>query len=87
MLEYELQEAKDLLTKNRESANGNLQVLNEDLDFLSEQIVTLEVSILSIFSILFLFFFSFLSSFSFFFFLSFSFPFPFLCSIFLLHLP
>jgi len=45
MLEYTLDEAKELLLKNKDSAEKNLVILNEDLDFLSEQIVTLEVNI------------------------------------------
>ena len=46
MLEYSLEEAEALLSKNLETANTNLKNLNEDLEFLREQITTMEVSIL-----------------------------------------
>jgi len=45
MLEYDLKGAKELLMRNRDSAETTLVILNEDIDFLSEQIVTLEVNI------------------------------------------
>ena len=45
MLEYDLDGAKELLLKNRDSAESTLVILNEDVDFLNEQIVTLEVNI------------------------------------------
>ena len=45
MLEYTLDEAIALLTKNGEAARANLAILNEDLAFLRDQIVTTEVSI------------------------------------------
>ena len=45
MLEYTLDEAIALLSKNGEAARANLAILNEDLAFLRDQIVTTEVSI------------------------------------------
>ena len=45
MLEYTLEEAHALLTKNAEAAKANLRSFNEDLAFLRDQIVTTEVSI------------------------------------------
>lgn len=46
MVEYSFEEALTLLTKNLENAEINLRELNEDLDFLKDQITTTEVSIL-----------------------------------------
>jgi hypothetical protein len=45
MLEYTLEEAHALLTRNGENARTNLRTLDEDLAFLRDQIVTTEVSI------------------------------------------
>jgi len=45
MLEYTLDDAKELLEKNKQSAEASLKSLDEDIDFLSEQIVTIEVNI------------------------------------------
>lgn len=46
MLEYPVDEAQELLRKNFEGAKLNLTQIEEDLDFLKEQITTMEVSIL-----------------------------------------
>jgi hypothetical protein len=48
MVEYSFEEALDLLTNNLQNAENNLKNLNEDLDFLKNQITTMEVSILRI---------------------------------------
>ena len=45
MLEYTVEDAKALLTKNADNARSNVKVLDEDLVFLRDQIVTTEVSI------------------------------------------
>eukprot|EP00794_Sanderia_malayensis_P000198 gene198-812_t len=46
MLEYEIEEAAKLLTKNMETAISNLGDVETDLNFLRDQITTSEVSIL-----------------------------------------
>lgn len=46
MLEYELQDAEALLTKNLSAANSALKQVSFDLDFLRDQYTTVEVSIL-----------------------------------------
>ncbi len=46
MIEYSFDEARQLLTKNLESAEGNLKSVEEDLEFIKDQITTTEVSIL-----------------------------------------
>lgn len=46
MLEYDIDEAHALLEKNLQTASRNLETLNDDLDFLQNQITTIEVSIL-----------------------------------------
>lgn len=46
MVEYDIDEAIELMTNNFESAMKNLQSITEDLDFLKDQITTTEVSIL-----------------------------------------
>lgn len=46
MLEYELQDAEDLLNKNSKAAEKTLHQIDMDLDFLREQLTTIEVSIL-----------------------------------------
>jgi hypothetical protein len=45
MLEYPVGEALALLTKNKETAETNLEQLQDDLNFLRDQITTTEVSI------------------------------------------
>lgn len=47
MVEYSFGEATELLTKNLESAKKSLVTIEEDLDFLKDQITTTEVSILN----------------------------------------
>jgi len=44
MLEYPMDEAEALLSKNLESATKNVEIINGDLDFLRDQITTTEVS-------------------------------------------
>lgn len=51
MLEYDIDEAQALLEKNLSTATRNLDLLEEDLDFLRDQFTTTEVSILSFFLI------------------------------------
>lgn len=46
MLEYDIDEAQALLEKNLSTATRNLDLLEEDLDFLRDQFTTTEVSIL-----------------------------------------
>lgn len=46
MLEYTLDDAETLLTKNLQTATKNLNQLEIDLDFLRDQLTTTEVSIL-----------------------------------------
>lgn len=46
MLEYSLDGAESLLSKNLRTATKNLQHIDEDLDFLRDQFTTIEVSIL-----------------------------------------
>lgn len=46
MLEYSLDDAEALLSKNHEAAIKSLAQVDEDLSFLREQLTTLEVSIL-----------------------------------------
>jgi hypothetical protein len=48
MVEYSFDEAKGLLTKNLESAQTNLKGVEEDLEFIKDQITTTEVSILCV---------------------------------------
>ena len=50
MLEYSIDEAEKLLKKNQEAASTNLKQVEADMDFLREQITTMEVSILSSFT-------------------------------------
>lgn len=45
MLEYEIDDAESLLTKNLTVAQNNLTELDDDLNFLRDQITTTEVSI------------------------------------------
>lgn len=44
MLEYSLDEAQELLTSKSSAATTNLKSIEEDLEFLREQITTMEVS-------------------------------------------
>ena len=46
MLEYDINEAESLLTKNVETAKESLGEVENDLNFLRDQITTTEVSIL-----------------------------------------
>ena len=46
MLEYEIDEAEDMLKKNLTAAESQLHELDLDLDYLRDQITTTEVSIL-----------------------------------------
>lgn len=46
MLEYDIEEAEKLLSKNLEFARDTLQGVEADLCFLKDQYVTTEVSIL-----------------------------------------
>ena len=50
MLEYSIDEAERLLKKNQETASTNLKQVEADMDFLREQITTMEVSILPLFT-------------------------------------
>jgi hypothetical protein len=43
MLEYETGEAKDLLTEKHQKAQTTLTQVKEDMEFLKEQITTMEV--------------------------------------------
>lgn len=45
MLEYEYDEAVELLSKNLKSAESNLETLKQDLDFLKDQVTVSEVNI------------------------------------------
>ena len=44
MVEYSIEEAKKLLTKNLELGTKNLEQINEDIDFVNDQVVTTEVN-------------------------------------------
>ena len=46
MLEYDIDEAKALLTRNIDTAKCNLSEVEKDINFLRDQITTTEVSIL-----------------------------------------
>lgn len=50
MLEYPLDEAKTLLTKNLNTSNSNLKQIEEDLEFLRDQITTSEVNLARIYN-------------------------------------
>lgn len=50
MLEYPIEEAKSLLEKNLETAQKNLNLLENDLDFVKDQITTTEVNIARIYN-------------------------------------
>ena len=47
MLEYNLDDAQTLLTKNEEAASKSLNQVEEELSYITDQTTTLEVSILS----------------------------------------
>jgi hypothetical protein len=59
MLEYTCEEAKDLLTTKLDTAKNSLKNTLEDLEFLRDQITTMEVSILFLKKLLNHYFFSF----------------------------
>lgn len=50
MLEYTLDDAQDLLTKNIGSAKKNLRMIDHDLDFLRDQFTTTEVNMARVFN-------------------------------------
>lgn len=50
MLEYPLDEARDMLEKNLNNANTTLYSTGEDLKFLKEQITTCEVNIARVYN-------------------------------------
>jgi prefoldin subunit 5 len=50
MLEYPLSEAKELLTKNLNTSSGNMKQIDNDLEFLRDQITTSEVNLARIYN-------------------------------------
>jgi hypothetical protein len=50
MLEYPLDEAREMLEKNLTNANTTLESTGEDLKFLKEQITTCEVNIARVYN-------------------------------------
>lgn len=50
MLEYPLEEAKTLLTKNLSTSTSSLKQIDEDLEFLRDQITTSEVNLARVFN-------------------------------------
>jgi hypothetical protein len=50
MLEYETKEALDLLRTNFETAKSNIAVIREDMDYLRDQITTVEVNMARIYN-------------------------------------
>lgn len=50
MLEYPIDEALTLLTKNLETAKRNLKQVDLDLDFLKDQLTTTEVNIARVYN-------------------------------------
>lgn len=50
MLEYSLEEAKELLTKNLDTATKNLTQIDVDLDYLRDQITTTEVNMARVYN-------------------------------------
>lgn len=46
MLEYDLQEAEDVMKENREESKRIIKKLDKEMDFLKAQLTTLEVDIL-----------------------------------------
>lgn len=50
MLEYSTKEANDLLSKKVDQAERSLVIVEEDIDFLREQITTMEVNIARVYN-------------------------------------
>ena len=50
MLEYSIDEAERLLKKNQETASTNLKQVEADMDFLREQITTMEVNMARVYN-------------------------------------
>lgn len=50
MLEFTLDDAQELLVKNIESAKQNLSHIDQDLDFLRDQITTTEVNMARVYN-------------------------------------
>ena len=50
MVEYPIDDAFELLTENRDNATVNLKSVDEDIQFLRDQITTTEVNIARIFN-------------------------------------
>ncbi|XP_042909331.1 prefoldin subunit 3 [Parasteatoda tepidariorum] len=50
MLEYTLKDAEDLLSRNFQTATKNLSQLEEDLDFLRDQLTTTEVNMARVYN-------------------------------------
>ncbi|CAF0874218.1 unnamed protein product [Brachionus calyciflorus] len=50
MLEYTLEQADDLLTKNLKQANQSMEQTDSDLDFLKDQITTTEVNMARVYN-------------------------------------
>lgn len=50
MIEYSIDEALELLTDKLAHAKQSLQVVHEDLDYLREQITTMEVNIARVYN-------------------------------------
>ena len=50
MLEYSLDEAKELLLKNFSSAKKSLEQVSEDLDFCKDQVTTIEVAMARVYN-------------------------------------
>ncbi len=50
MLEYPISEAEALLSKNFQTATKNLQQIDNDLDFLRDQITTTEVNMARVYN-------------------------------------
>lgn len=50
MVEYPLEEAKDVLTNNLNTASKNLQQVSDDLKFLKSQITTTEVNVARVYN-------------------------------------
>jgi len=50
MVEFSFQEAIDLLSKNKESAEQSLISVSEQLDYLKDQITTTEVNIARVYN-------------------------------------
>lgn len=50
MLEYGCEEAKDMLTRNLDTANKSLKLIVEDLHFLLDQMTIIEVTIARVYN-------------------------------------